>query len=163
MGKFAFIGWDWKGHMDPRQFTVINAAIGETTVLQDITDHSGDCFDSVVRTPDLTLSKSDWNTLRYAVLEGEEMLFAYELEDADEVFEMSQAEAKVLVKMLTERPELEPPAMDQGTPCTVAVVCPCGWTPKEDECPMCAKTAHETQTGHVASVKITEYHAGKTN
>jgi len=161
MGKFAFIGWDWKGSMDPRQLTVINAAIGEATVVQEITDNSHDGSDAVVRTPDLALSKSDWNSLRYAVMDGEEMLFVYELEDANEVFEMSQAEAKVLVKMLTERPEPEP--VDQGTPCTVTVTCFCGWTPAQDACPMCAKTEHEKQTGHVTSVKITEYHAGKTN
>ena len=161
MGKFAFINWDWKGSIDHRQLTVINAAIGETTVLQDITDGSSDSYNSVVRTPDLTLPKDAWNALRYAVMDGEEMLFVYELEDANEVFEMSQDEAKVLVKMLQERPE--PEAVDQGTPCTVVAACFCGWTPKEDECPMCAKTEHEKQTGHVASVKITEYHARKTN
>lgn len=162
MGKFAFIGWDWKGHMDSKEFAVINVAIGEATVLQDITDHSSDSFDSVVRTPDLTLSKDDWNLLRYAVMDGEELLFVYEIEDADEVFEMSQAEARVLVKMLAGRPEQEPPDPTQGRPVTVQVACACGWTPKENECPMCAKTEHE-KTGHVTSVKITEQHARKTN
>jgi len=160
MGKFAFIGWDWKGSMDPRQLTVINAAIGEATVVQEITDHSRDGSDAVVRTPDLTLAKDDWNALRYAVMDGEEMLFVYELEDADEVFEMSQAEARVLVKMLTERPEPEPVA-EQGVPCTVEASCPCGWRPGEDDCPMCARTEHEKQTGHITSVRIVEHHARK--
>jgi hypothetical protein len=155
MGKFAFISWDWKGSMDPRKLNVINAAIGEATVIQDITDHSGDFYESFVRTPDLTLSKTDWNALSYAVDEGDELLYVYEIEDADEVFEMSQAEAKVLVKTLQERPELEPPDPTQGTPVTVQVTCQCGWSPRKDECPMCAKTEHE-KTGHVANVRITE-------
>jgi hypothetical protein len=161
MGKFGFIGWDWKGSMDSRELRVINAAIGEPTQIKDITDHSTDSFESVVYTADLRLDKDEWNVIRYAVLEGDETLFEHEIEGANEVFEITPEELKALGKALLVRPEPEP--VDQGKPCTIMVTCFCGWTPDPEDCPMCGKTEHEAKTGHTTSVRIMEYHAGKKN
>ena len=44
----------------------------------------------------------------------------------------------------------------KGTPVVVRATCyNCGWKLKPDQCPLCAKTAHEEDTGHKVFLDIT--------